>query len=69
MNRVQLFRQVIKELPALAQFFLDGLHLHSRRPGPSRLLVYALQAIGWTFVGDGIFADVAGRVFHICLRP
>ncbi len=68
-NRMQLFRQVIKELPALAQFFLDGLHLHSRRPGPSRLLVHALGAIGWSFVGDGIFADVAGRVFHICLTP
>ena len=68
-NRMQLFRQIIKELPALAQFFLDGLHLHSRRPGPSRLLVHALGAIGWSFVGDGIFADVAGRVFHICLTP
>ena len=38
-------------------------------PGPSRLLVTALGAIGWTYVGDGIFIDATGRVFHLCLSP
>jgi hypothetical protein len=69
LNRIQLFRQVIKEIPALSQFFFDGLLLHSRRPGPTRLLVTVLDALGWTYVGDGFFMDIVGRVFHVCLTP
>ena len=68
-NRLQLFRQVIKELPDLSDFFLDNLSLRSSRPGPSRLLVQALSQNGWVFVGDGIFSDVEGRIFHVCLTP
>eukprot|EP00435_Cladocopium_sp_Y103_P049129 s90_g14.t1 len=68
-NRLQLFRQVIKELPDLSDFFLDNLSLRSSRPGPSRLLVEALSQNGWVFVGDGIFSDVEGRIFHVCLTP
>ena len=68
-NRIQLFRQVVKELPDLSQFFFDNLVLHSRRPGPSRLLVNALYSLGWFRVGDGAFVDDVGRVFHVCLTP
>ena len=70
LNRIQLFRQVFKEIPALSQFFFDGLLLHSRRPRRGyRLLVTALDALGWTYVGDGFFMDIVGRVFHVCLTP
>ena len=60
---------MIKELPDLSDFFLDNLSLRSSRPGPSRLLVQALSQNGWVFVGDGIFSDVEGRIFHVCLTP
>ena len=68
-NRIQLFRQVVKELPALSQFFFDGLIASSLRPGPTRLLVTVLSSLGWSHVGDGTFMDDAGRVFHVCLTP
>ena len=69
MNRLQLFRQVIKELPDLAPFFMDNLSLDSPRPGPARLLVSSFHAVGWVHVGGGIFADEYGRIFHVCLTP
>ena len=69
MNRLQLFRQVIKELPDLAPFFMDNLSLDSPRPGPARLLVSSFHAVGWVHVGDGIFADENGRILHVCLTP
>ena len=69
MNRLQLFRQVIKELPDLAPFFMDNLSLDSPRPGPARLLVSSFHAVGWVHVGGGIFADENGRIFHVCLTP
>jgi hypothetical protein len=53
LNRIQLFRQLIKELPALSQFFFDGLLLHSRRPRPTRLLVTALDALTWLDICRG----------------
>lgn len=68
-NRIQLFRQVVKELPDLSQFFFDNLLVASRRPCPTRLLVTALSALGWSHVGDGAFMDGIGRVFHVCLTP
>ena len=69
LNRIQLFRQVIRELPDLVSFFLDNLSLASPRPGPARLLVLSLGRIGWVYVGDGIFADEDGRIFHLLLTP
>ena len=64
-----MFRQVVKELPDLSQFFFDKLVLRSKRPGPSRLLVEALCSLGWVHVGDGAFMDDVGRAFHVCLMP
>ena len=32
-------------------------------------MVTALDALGWTYVGDGFFMDIVGRVFHVCLTP
>ena len=69
MNRLQLFRQVIKELPDLAPFFMDNLSLDSPCPGPARLLVSSFHAVGWVHVGGGIFADENWRIFHVCLTP
>ena len=68
-NRILLFRQVVKELPALSQFFFDNLLESSRRPGPTRLLVSAVEALGWSHTGEGAFVDDVGRVFHVCLTP
>eukprot|EP00435_Cladocopium_sp_Y103_P039448 s2037_g10.t1 len=68
-NRLQLFRQVLKELPDLSDFFLDNLALKSPQPGPTRLLVDSLDRVGWIYVGDGIFSDADCRIFHICLTP
>ena len=62
-NRVQLFRQVIRELPDLPQFSLDALSRSSSRP------VSSLHSLGWSHVGDGAFMDSCGRVFHIGLVP
>ena len=68
-NRLQLFRQVLKELPDLSDFFLENLALRSPQPGPTRLLVDSLDRVGWIYVGDGIFSDADCRIFHICLTP
>ena len=67
MNHIQLFRQVTCELPDLVSFFMDNLSLASPRPGPARLLVLSLGRVGEVCVGDGIFADADGRIFHLLL--
>ena len=69
LNRVQLFRQVTQELPELSQFFLDALARPSSCSGPSRLLLKALDFLGWFLVGEGTFMDGVGRIFHVCLTP
>ena len=59
--------QVNQELPDLSQFFFDNLAVRSQRPGPSRLLVDALDSLGWVHVGEGTFMGDAGRIFHVCV--
>ena len=46
LNRIQLFRQVFKEIPALSQFFFDGLLLHSRRPRRGYWLPRWMRLVG-----------------------
>ena len=69
-NRIQLFRQVIQELPSQADLILDCLAaLNGRYKGPSRLLRKELGALGWHLFGRATFRDDSGRSFHLLLSP
>ena len=69
-NRIQLFRQVIQELPSQADLILDCLAaMNGRYKGPSRLLRKELGALGWHLFGRATFRDDSGRSFHLLLSP
>lgn len=69
MNRVQLFRQLVSELPAQANFFLDQLQWTGKYRGPSSRLVQVLSSHGWEHHPPAIFVDAFGRAFHLLLTP
>eukprot|EP00438_Fugacium_kawagutii_P015502 Skav201350 [mRNA] locus=scaffold2643:37261:41997:+ [translate_table: standard] len=67
MNRIQLFRQVVRELPDLAPLLKGQLSQDGRYKGPTQLLVRELHAMGWDQVGEAVFSDSFGRTFHLIL--
>eukprot|EP00438_Fugacium_kawagutii_P016749 Skav228882 [mRNA] locus=scaffold2395:202260:205295:+ [translate_table: standard] len=68
-NRVALFRQMVKELPSQSSFLYAQLALQGRYRGPSARLVQVLSSLGWHHVSQGVFHDSDGRSFHLCLTP
>ena len=69
MNRVQSFRQVVRELPDLHSFFFRQLNSNASRKGPTALLVQSLGNWGWYSENPGLFQDEFGRMFHLLLTP
>eukprot|EP00438_Fugacium_kawagutii_P028727 Skav229627 [mRNA] locus=scaffold649:9656:14851:+ [translate_table: standard] len=67
MNRIQLFRQVLRELPDLAPLLKGQLSQDGRYKGPTQLLVCELHTLGWNQVGEGTFSDSSGRTFHVVM--
>eukprot|EP00438_Fugacium_kawagutii_P030029 Skav210980 [mRNA] locus=scaffold712:336637:344883:- [translate_table: standard] len=67
MNRIQLFRQVLRELPDLAPLVKGQLSHQGRYRGPTQLLVQVLADLGWSQSGEGVFEDCWGRTFHLIL--
>ena len=64
MNRIMLFRQVLRELPEHKDMFLRLLY-----KGPTRILVRTLELFGWTFTNGALCTHEDGRFFHRFLSP
>eukprot|EP00438_Fugacium_kawagutii_P004973 Skav222404 [mRNA] locus=scaffold4422:467384:476455:+ [translate_table: standard] len=69
MNRIALFRQMIKELPTQVSFLTAQLARSGRYRGPTSRLVTVLADLGWEHQADGAFVDSSGRTFHLSLTP
>lgn len=69
LNRLRLFRQLLKELPQQAPFFLSQLQITGMYKGPAAWLVQVLGISGWEHHPDGVFVDNHGRTFHVVLTP
>ena len=69
LNRVQSFRQVVRELPDLHSFFFRHLNSNASRKGPTALLVQSLNNWGWHSENPGVFQDEFGHMFHLLLTP
>eukprot|EP00438_Fugacium_kawagutii_P035419 Skav202009 [mRNA] locus=scaffold1829:120856:132547:- [translate_table: standard] len=69
MNRIALFRQMVKELPSQASFLTAQLARTGRYRGPTSRLVTVLGDLGWGHQAEGAFVDQSGRTFHLLLTP
>ena len=70
MNRITLFRQVLRELPEYKDMFLQLLHSpNGRYKGPTRILVRTLESLGWTFTNGALCTHEDERFFHLFLSP
>eukprot|EP00438_Fugacium_kawagutii_P007437 Skav210446 [mRNA] locus=scaffold1297:157056:161039:+ [translate_table: standard] len=69
MNRIALFRQMVKELPSQASFLTAQLARTGRYRGPTSRLVTVLADLGWEHQAEGAFVDLSGRTFHLLLTP
>eukprot|EP00438_Fugacium_kawagutii_P005711 Skav208065 [mRNA] locus=scaffold936:122039:130199:+ [translate_table: standard] len=69
MNRIALFRQMVKELPSQASFLTAQLARTGRYRGPTSRLVTVLGDLGWGHQAEGAFVDKSGRTFHLLLTP
>ena len=68
MSRVRLYRQLVRDFPERRQLFLSCLRAtRGRYVGSTRLLVRALEKLGWKMKEDEVFEDVIGRSFHLVL--
>lgn len=69
MNRIMLFRQLLKELPLQATFLTTQLECTGRYRGPAARLVQVLGNLGWVHHPSAVFVDPEGRTFHLVLTP
>lgn len=69
-GRIQLFRQVLRELPDYVNTCLNCLATtRGYYKGPSRLLRSELSVLGLTLFGRAVFHDRHGQSFHLVLSP